>query len=194
MQKFTLQDLADELGVSLDFVAEMASSLELGQEVLNQSEADLLRQHIMKSKSSETKEKTQEEIKQETQSNEIKQERTFKIFLGIGVAILLGLLAGFIMHYYFLASAKISTLVGIMALLVTLWTNKALPMGVVSLLPIILFPAFGILDTKSAASNYANPIIYLFLGGFMIATATEKIGLHRIIAASYLHLAWRQSF
>ncbi len=186
MQKFTLQDLADELGVSLDFVAEMASSLELGQEVLNQSEADLLRQHIMKSKSSETKEKTQEEIKQETQSNEIKQERTFKIFLGIGVAILLGLLAGFIMHYYFLASAKISTLVGIMALLVTLWTNKALPMGVVSLLPIILFPAFGILDTKSAASNYANPIIYLFLGGFMIAAATEKIGLHRIIARFFI--------
>ena len=73
-----------------------------------------------------------------------------------------------------------------MGLLVTLWTNKALPMGVVSLLPIILFPSFGILDTKSATANYANPIIYLFLGGFMIATATEKIGLHRVIAKWFL--------
>lgn len=115
-----------------------------------------------------------------------KQDRILKVMLGIGLALLLGGIAFCFAFFYLNASFKVSTLIGIIGLLVTLWTNKALPMGVVSLLPIILFPSFGILDTKSATANYANPIIYLFLGGFMIATATEKIGLHRVIAKFFL--------
>lgn len=116
----------------------------------------------------------------------VQQDRILKVMLGIGIALLLGSIAFCFAYFYLHASFKVSTLIGIIGLLVTLWTNKALPMGVVSLLPIILFPSFGILDTKTATSNYANPIIYLFLGGFMIATATEKIGLHRIIAKFFL--------
>lgn len=115
-----------------------------------------------------------------------KEQRMNKIFLGLALALFLGLVTTLLVYYYLQASLKVSILIGIVALLVTLWTNKALPMGVVSLLPIILFPSFGILDTKAATSNYANPIIFLFLGGFMIATATEKIGLHRIIAKTFL--------
>lgn len=121
----------------------------------------------------------------QAQSTNTEQKIT-KVIMGVGIAVILGVIATFISSYYLNASFKVSTLIGIMALLVTLWTNKALPMGVVSLLPIILFPVFGILDTKSATANYANPIIYLFLGGFMIATATEKIGLHRVIAKFFL--------
>ncbi len=115
-----------------------------------------------------------------------KQDRITKILLGMGLAILLGGITFCFAYFYLHASLKVATLIGIIGLLVTLWTNKALPMGVVSLLPIILFPSFGILDTKSATANYANPIIYLFLGGFMIATATEKIGLHKVIAKFFL--------
>lgn len=61
---------------------------------------------------------------------------------------------------------KQATLLGLVAFLVVLWTNEALPLAVVSMLPIILFPAFGILDTKATSVNYANPIVFLFLGGF----------------------------
>ena len=111
---------------------------------------------------------------------------TARTFFGIFTAVFLGLIVVLVSFFYLNASFKVSILLGIIALLVTLWTNKALPMGVVSLLPIILFPSFGILDTKSATSNYANPIVYLFLGGFMIATATEKIGLHKLIAKTFL--------
>ncbi|MGD9969390.1 MAG: DASS family sodium-coupled anion symporter [Sulfuricurvum sp.] len=68
------------------------------------------------------------------------------------------------------------------ALMVVLWSNEALPMAVVSLLPIILFPSLGIIDTKTTASVYANPIIFLFLGGFMMAIAVEKTHLHRWMA------------
>ncbi len=119
-------------------------------------------------------------------TNNDKQEKLSKVFIGISVAIFIGFICFCCAYLYLQTSFKVSILIGIIALLITLWTNKALPMGVVSLLPIILFPSFGILDTKAATSNYANPIIYLFLGGFMVAAATEKIGLHRVIAKFFI--------
>ena len=110
----------------------------------------------------------------------------FAISLGLGLALLCAIITALVSIFSFDASVQVGAFVGILALLIILWTNQALPLGIVSLLPIVLFPAFGILDVKSATSNYANPIIFLFLGGFMLATAVEKIGLHRIIAKSFL--------
>ncbi|NVJ52673.1 MAG: SLC13/DASS family transporter [Campylobacteraceae bacterium] len=81
-----------------------------------------------------------------------------------------------------------SILVGILVLLVTLWTNEGLPLGVVSLLPIILFPSFDILSTNETVSNYSKSIIFLFLGGFMIAIATQKTELHKYIANKLLSI------
>jgi sodium-dependent dicarboxylate transporter 2/3/5 len=71
-------------------------------------------------------------------------------------------------------------------MLVTYWTNGALPLGVVSLLPVILFPALHILDVKAVVPNYSKEIIFLFIGGFMMAIAVEKIGLHRYFSAKLL--------
>lgn len=87
-----------------------------------------------------------------------------------------------------LFNAKQSALLGIIALLVALWTNEGLPLAVVSLLPIILFPAFSIIETKATAINYSNPIIYLFLGGFLLAIAVEKTQLHAWMAQKILAL------
>jgi len=81
-----------------------------------------------------------------------------------------------------------AALVGVLFFLVTLWTNEGLALGVVSLLPIVLFPSFGILTTKATTVNYAHPIIYLFLGGFLLAIAVEKTNLHIWIADRVLHL------
>lgn len=81
-----------------------------------------------------------------------------------------------------------SKLIGVITFLITLWTNEALPLGVVSLLPIILFPIFGILEPKSVVVNYSKTIIFLFLGGFMLAIAVEKIDLHKIIANRLLNI------
>lgn len=77
-------------------------------------------------------------------------------------------------------------LIGLVALLVTLWTNEALPLGSVSLLPLILFPTFDVLDFNSVSSNYSNSIIFLFLGGFLLAIAIEKIQLHEYFSAKLL--------
>lgn len=116
----------------------------------------------------------------------LKFKTHFQILSGLSLAIFCALVAGFLSIYYFSASFEVGAFIGILFLLITLWINEALPLGIVSLLPIILFPAFGILDVKSATSNYANPIIFLFLGGFMLAIGVEKIGLHKIIAKKFL--------
>ncbi|XPV53658.1 MAG: SLC13 family permease [Halarcobacter ebronensis] len=81
-----------------------------------------------------------------------------------------------------------ATLVGILVLLVAFWTNEGLPLGVVSLLPIVLFPSFDILSTTETSSNYSKSIIFLFLGGFMIAIATQKTELHKYIANKLLSI------
>jgi len=79
-----------------------------------------------------------------------------------------------------------SSLLGHIALLVTLWTNEGLPLAVVSLLPIILFPSFSLLSTADTTLNYANPIIFLFFGGFLLAIGVEKTKLHVFIADKML--------
>jgi len=104
----------------------------------------------------------------------------------ISIALLLGLISFAAMIIFF--NMQQSLMVAIIVLMVTLWTNEGLPLAVVSLLPIVLFPSAGVLSTKEAAVNYANPIIYLFLGGFLIAIAVEKTGLHKIIANKMLGL------
>ncbi|MBU0632269.1 DASS family sodium-coupled anion symporter [bacterium] len=101
-------------------------------------------------------------------------------------AILVGVIISFLSFSY--VSSLQSSLLGLIAFLVILWTNEGLPLAVVSLMQIVLFPAFGILSTKATAVNYANPIIFLFLGGFLLAIAVEKTGLHRYLAEKILSI------
>lgn len=64
----------------------------------------------------------------------------------------------------------------------TWWITEPIPIPATSLFPIILFPLTGALDSKTVTSTYGNNTIYLFMGGFMIALAMEKWGLHKRIA------------
>ena len=107
-------------------------------------------------------------------------------FKKIGFGLLIGLVVFALSFSVF--NLVQASLLGIIAFLVTLWTNEGLPLAVVSLLPIVLFPAFEILNTKATAVNYAHPIIYLFMGGFMLAIAVEKSNLHTFIADKMLGL------
>jgi sodium-dependent dicarboxylate transporter 2/3/5 len=70
----------------------------------------------------------------------------------------------------------------IASIMIIWWITEALPIFLTSLLPIILFPLLGISDIKETTAHYANPVIYLFMGGFMIAIAMEKWNLHKRIA------------
>ena len=68
------------------------------------------------------------------------------------------------------------------------WISEAVAIPVTALLPMALFPIFGVMDIGSVTGNYANPIVYLFFGGFVIALALEKVQLHKRIALSILKL------
>ena len=74
---------------------------------------------------------------------------------------------------------KVAAIVALMAIW---WATEAIPVPVTALLPLALFPLFQITSFKSAALPYANPNIYLFLGGFMLAIAIERSGLHKRMA------------
>jgi sodium-dependent dicarboxylate transporter 2/3/5 len=70
----------------------------------------------------------------------------------------------------------------IVSLMAIWWATEAIPVAVTALLPLALFPLIGIVSFKEAAIPYANPNIYLFLGGFMLALAIERSGLHKRMA------------
>ncbi len=55
------------------------------------------------------------------------------------------------------------------------WVTEAVPLAVTSLVPLVLFPLSGVISGKDAAAAYTNSTIFLFLGGFIIALAMEKM-------------------
>jgi len=66
------------------------------------------------------------------------------------------------------------------------WSTEATPVGVTAFIPLIFFAPMQIASLKDAAMHYANPIIYLYLGGFMIAAAMQRWDLHKRIALGLL--------
>jgi sodium-dependent dicarboxylate transporter 2/3/5 len=66
------------------------------------------------------------------------------------------------------------------------WATEAVPIAVTALLPIVLFPLLGIATIQDTTAPYANKVIYLFLGGFIVAFAMQRWNLHRRIALNVL--------
>ncbi len=100
-------------------------------------------------------------------------------FRGLGVV-----LAGLV--YLLLGGADLSSDARVVASVATLmavwWMTEALPLSATSLLPIALLPALTTLGVDDVTAPYADPIVFLFLGGFLIAIAMQKWDLHRRIA------------
>ncbi len=66
------------------------------------------------------------------------------------------------------------------------WITEIIPLAVTALLPVVLFPIMGVMDGKAVSSAYFNHVIFLFIGGFMVALAMQKWDLHKRIAIRIL--------
>jgi len=101
----------------------------------------------------------------------------------------IGLLAGAILFVFVLISPVPAGLeptgwrvAGVAILMATWWITEALPLPITALLPLVLLPAMNLMPIGRIAPAYANPLVFLFLGGFLIAAAIERWELHRRIA------------
>jgi sodium-dependent dicarboxylate transporter 2/3/5 len=68
------------------------------------------------------------------------------------------------------------------------WLSEAISVYATALLPLVLMPLLGVAPVRVAAASYAHELIFLFMGGFLIALAMERWGLHRRIALNTLRL------
>ena len=73
-------------------------------------------------------------------------------------------------------------MLAVAALMAIWWIGEGVPLAVTALLPVVLFPLLGIMPSKLVAPNYTNHLVFLFLGGFMIALAMEKWNFHKRVA------------
>lgn len=71
---------------------------------------------------------------------------------------------------------------GMLLMMTTWWSTEAIPIPATALLPIVLIPALGLDSVGTATAAYANPIIFLFMGGFVLGLAMQRWNLHRRIA------------
>ena len=74
------------------------------------------------------------------------------------------------------------------ALMAAWWISEAIPIPATALLPIALFPVLGVMDGGDVTRSYAHHLIYLFLGGFLIAVTMQKWNLHHRIALHTIRL------
>lgn len=75
---------------------------------------------------------------------------------------------------------------GAAMLMAAFWICESLPIPVTALIPLVLFPALGLGTVQASAAPYASPIIYLFMGGFLIALAMQRWQLHRRVALNLI--------
>ena len=94
---------------------------------------------------------------------------------GIGLLFFLGV---FVLPAPAGMSIEAWRVTGVALLMATWWMTNAIPIPATSLVPLVLFPILGVAGIREAAPPYADPIIFLFLGGFILGTAMQRWLLH----------------
>jgi sodium-dependent dicarboxylate transporter 2/3/5 len=84
----------------------------------------------------------------------------------------------------FTSGVRFTSAIGLFMAL--LWLSEAIPMGLTALIPLVAFPLAGVSTAEKIAAPYANSAVFLFMGGFLVASTFERWGLHRRIAYNAL--------
>jgi sodium-dependent dicarboxylate transporter 2/3/5 len=106
--------------------------------------------------------------------------------LALGAGLVLFFVALFVNPFHF--DDKAAKVLAVAVLMITWWVSEALPMPVVALIPLVLFPLMNIMPIKEVSAGYADSNIFLFMGGFMIGLAIEKWNLHKRIALTIVNI------
>ncbi|MDR2884699.1 MAG: DASS family sodium-coupled anion symporter [Deferribacteraceae bacterium] len=83
------------------------------------------------------------------------------------------------------AAWKVAAMTVLMAIW---WITEALPLAATALIPMVLYPVFGIMSSGATTASYGDQVIYLFMGGFFLAVAMERWNLHRRVALYTIRL------
>lgn len=118
-------------------------------------------------------------------ANSLKRSPSFASRIGLWLG-LLWLILVWILPVPAGMSPQAWACVGLALLMATWWATEAIPIPATSLLPIILVPALGIGKIGPTTAEYGNPIVFLFLGGFLLGIAMQRWNLHRRIALKVL--------
>lgn len=106
--------------------------------------------------------------------------------LWLGIAVLLVTIIVPSPHSELSATAWMTA--GLAIMMAIWWVTETVPVAVTALLPLIIAPLLTILPMKQVASLYTHPLIFLFLGGFLLSLAMERSNLHRRIALATMNL------
>ncbi|TAJ14998.1 DASS family sodium-coupled anion symporter [Marinilabiliaceae bacterium JC017] len=118
--------------------------------------------------------------------HEFSVDYVFKFVFNLLGPILFGL--SFFYNPFDFMDARTLKVIALVTWMLVWWITEFIPLPATSLLPLIILPTFSIVEIKSVAIPYSSPVIFLFLGGFMIALALEKWNLHRRIALHILKM------
>jgi sodium-dependent dicarboxylate transporter 2/3/5 len=83
---------------------------------------------------------------------------------------------------------EMMAMLGLVCWVALWWFTEVVHIAITSLLPFVLLPSLGIIDIKETAAQYMDPILFLFIGGFIISFAIEKWGLHKRVALRILSI------
>ena len=107
------------------------------------------------------------------------------------LGFVLGLLAFFLILFLLdldPSNTKVTKVAAVAVLMAIWWITEAIPLAATSLVPLVLFPLLGVLSGADISASYINSIIFLFIGGFMLAITMENWGLHKRIALKIISL------
>lgn len=107
------------------------------------------------------------------------------------LGFVLGLLAFFLILFLLdldPSNTKVTKVAAVAVLMAIWWITEAIPLAATSLVPLVLFPLLGVLSGADISASYINSVIFLFIGGFMLAIAMENWGLHKRIALKIISL------
>jgi sodium-dependent dicarboxylate transporter 2/3/5 len=112
----------------------------------------------------------------------------------------IGFILGPVLFFALLSLQEVSPLeptawkvLAMTAWMVTWWITEAIPIPVTAILPMVLLPLLQIFNIREATASYADPIIFLFMGGFLIALGLEKHHLHTRIALNLIKITGTNS-